>query len=108
MDVLTDSEIDALVAQSKLVKKYATTEDRESACEILSSKLEEAAQKSEQQKETAKPSSKQEKSTLEKVLESPVTKQIGRTAANVITRSLLGALGLGGRSTSRRKTNSWF
>lgn len=108
MDVLTDSEIDTLGAQSKLVKKYATTEDRESACEILSSKLEEAAQRSEQQKETAKPSSKQEKSTLEKVLESPVTKQIGRTAANVITRSLLGALGLGGRSTSRRKTNSWF
>lgn len=108
MDVLTDSEIDNLVNQSKLVKKYATAEDRESACEILTAKLEEAAQKTEQQKEVAKPSSKQEKSTLEQVLESPVAKQVTRTAVNVIARSLLGALGLGGRSSSRRKTSSWF
>jgi DNA helicase HerA-like ATPase len=111
MDVLTDSEIDNLVNQSKLVKKYADVEDRESACEILTAKLEEAAQKTEQQKEEEKPSrasKKEEKSTLEKVLESSVTKQIGRTAANVITRSLLGALGLGGKSSSRKKSSSWF
>ena len=108
MDVLTDSEMNALIDQSKLVKKYAADEDRESACEILTSKLEEAAQKSEQQKESAKPAARPEKSTLEKVLENPVTRQIGRTAASVITRSLLGALGLGGRSSSRRKSNSWF
>jgi hypothetical protein len=110
MDILSDSEIDNLVGQSKLVKKYANDEDRESACEILTAKLEEAAQKTEQQKEEkpAKASRKEEKSTLEKVLESPVTKQIGRTAANVITRSLLGALGLGGKSSSRRKSGSWF
>jgi DNA helicase HerA-like ATPase len=111
MDILSDSEIDNLVNQSKLVKKYASDEDRESACEILTAKLEEAAQKTEQQNEEEKPakaSRKEEKSTLEKVLESPVTKQIGRTAANVITRSLLGALGLGGKSSSRRKSSSWF
>ncbi|OQP60932.1 ATPase [Niastella vici] len=110
MDVLSDAEIDNLVNQSKLVKKYANDEDRESACEILAAKLNDAAQKAEQQKEEEKParsSQKEEKSTLEKVLESPVTKQIGRTAANVITRSLLGALGLGGKS-SRRKSGSWF
>jgi len=107
MDVLTGSEMDTLIDQSKLVKKYAADEDRESACEILTSKLEEAAQRSEQ-KESAKPAAWQEKSTLEKVLENPVTRQIGRTAASVITRSLLGALGLGGRSSSRRKSNSWF
>jgi hypothetical protein len=111
MDVLTDSEIDNLVNQSKLLKKYADVEDRESACEILTAKLEEAAQRTEQQKEEEKPSrasKKEEKSTLEKVLESSVTKQIGRTAANVITRSLLGALGLGGKSSSRKKSSSWF
>jgi DNA helicase HerA-like ATPase len=111
MDVLTDVEIDNLVNQSKLVKKYADVEDRESACEILTAKLEEAAQKTAQQKEEEKPSrasKKEEKSTLEKVLESSVTKQIGRTAASVITRSLLGALGLGGKSSSRKKSNSWF
>ena len=32
----------------------------------------------------------------------------GGAVVNVITRSLLGALGLGGRSSSRRKTSSWF
>ena len=110
MDVLSDIEIDALIGSSKLVKKYAQTEDTESAYEILNAKLEEAAQKAaeeKEEKEAAKPSRKQEKSTVEKVLDNSVTRQIGRTAANVITRSLLGALGLGGRS-SKRKSSSWF
>lgn len=40
MDVLTDSEIDHLVQNSKLVKKYNAVEDRESAYEILTAKLE--------------------------------------------------------------------
>jgi len=110
MDILSEDEINKLVSGSKLVKKYEQVEDSESAYEILTAKLEEAAQKSaekEEAKEEAKPSRKQEKSTIEKVLDNSVTRQIGRTAANVITRSLLGALGLGGRST-RRKKSSWF
>jgi len=36
----------------------------------------------------------QEKSTFEKVLTSPTTKQIGRTFAREITRGILGILGL--------------
>ena len=39
--------------------------------------------------------------------DNPVVKQVGRTAASVITRGLLGALGLGGRST-RKKKSGWF
>jgi uncharacterized protein len=111
MDVLTDSEIDALVTKSKLAKKYAEVEDSQSAYEILTAKLEEAADKTAKVAETKSSSSsaKKEKTTLEKVLDSSVTKQIGRTAANVITRSLLGALGLGGRSSTRsKKSSSWF
>jgi uncharacterized protein len=116
MDVLTDGEIDGLVSRSKLAKKYAETADTESAYEILNAKLEEAAQKTADEKEAkeaekaAKKSSggKQEKSTIEKVLDNSVTRQIGRTAANVITRSLLGALGLGGKSSSKKKSSSWF
>lgn len=110
MDILSDMEIDSLTNASKLVRKYAETEDAESAYEILNAKLEEAAQKAEaekEEKEAAKPSRKQEKSTVEKVLDNPVARQIGRTAANVITRSLLGALGLGGRS-SKKRSSSWF
>ena len=111
MDILSDLEIEGLVKTSKLVKKYAEVEDSESAYEILNAKLEEAAQKAadaKEEKEASKPSRKQEKSTVEKVLDNSVTRQIGRTAAAVITRSLLGALGLGGRSTTRRKKNSWL
>ena len=102
MDVLTDQEIDSLVATSKLVKKYAETIDSKSAYEILNDKLDTA------EKNTATASrgnGKPEKSTLEKVLDSPAARQVERTAASVITRSLLGALGLGGRSS---KKNSWF
>ena len=109
MDILSDGEIDALTGKSKLVKKYAENDDTESAYEILNAKMEEAAAKSEQVVEEKKSSKRAEKSTLEKVLDSSVTRQIGRTAANVITRSLLGALGLGGRSSTRkRKNSSWF
>jgi DNA helicase HerA-like ATPase len=111
MDVLTDGEIDGLVGKSKLAKKYAEVADSESAYEILNAKLEDAAKKTaeeQEEKEQKKSSGKQEKSTIEKVLDNSVTRQIGRTAANVITRSLLGALGLGGRSSSKKKSTSWF
>jgi DNA helicase HerA-like ATPase len=110
MDVLTDAEINDLLAHSKLAKKYADTVDSQSAYEILTAKLEEAAQKSaddQQDPANGRGRVREEKSTLEKVLDSSVTRQIGRTAASMITRSLLGALGLGGRS-SRRKSSGWF
>jgi len=108
MDVLTPSEIDGIVARSKLVKKYEQTADSQSAYEILNAKLEEAAAKTAEAEEKKKPggSRRQEKSTVEKVLDNSVTRQIGRTAANIITRSLLGALGLGGKTT--KKKSSWF
>jgi hypothetical protein len=118
MDVLSDGELDTLVNSSKLVKKYAEVADSESAYEILNDKLEEAAKRTAEEKaekEAAKEekkagggSSKKEKSTIEKVLDNSVTRQIGRTAANVITRSLLGALGLGGKSTKKKSSSSWF
>jgi DNA double-strand break repair helicase HerA and related ATPase len=110
MDILSDSEIESLVSKSRLVKKYEHTDDAESAYEILNAKIEEAAAKTAQVKEEKKISRRPEKTTIEQVLDNSVTRQIGRTAANVITRSLLGALGLGGRSSTRRRKNSssWF
>lgn len=109
MDVLTASEADDIVNNSKLVKKYNREIDNESAYEILTAKLEEAAEKTAQEKEE-KPASKggrqkEEKGILETVLTSSAARQVGRTAANIITRSLLGALGLGGKSS---KKSSWF
>lgn len=102
MDILTPAEISSLVNGSKLRKKYEQTVDTESAYEILNAKLEAAADGKEGDEGDAgarKPSktAKPEKSTLEKILNSGAARQMERTAASIITRSLLGALGMGGR-----------
>ncbi len=96
MDILTPGEIDGIVAKSKIVAKYNQVIDNESAYEILNAKLEEAANNSAQN--TSGSGGKQQPSTIEKILNSNVARQVERTAASVITRSLLGALGLGGRT----------
>jgi hypothetical protein len=74
---------------------------------LLTKKIEVAEQRSgeikqmeEQAKAEKKTSSKPEKTWMD----SPVVKQAGRTAASILTRSLLGVLGLGG-STRRRKSS---
>lgn len=108
MDILNDDEINAITGKSKLAAKYNKAIDSESAYEILTAKLEEAAEKNKVQEEetaAAKPK-KEEKSTLEKVANNTVVKSMVRTAGNTIVRSLLGALGLGGRS--RKKSTGWF
>jgi DNA helicase HerA-like ATPase len=108
MDVLSGTEMDTLVDGSKIAKKYNQEIDNQSAYEILTAKLQEAAEKSAPAAPKATGGKKQpeEKSMLDTVLSSPVAKQVGRTAANLITRSLLGALGLGGRSS--KKSSNWF
>jgi uncharacterized protein len=105
MDVLTDGEIDSLTGKSKLVAKYNQTIDSESAYEILTAKLKAAADEAPEEEKSS--SKKEEKSTLEKVADNTIVKSMVRTAGNTIVRSLLGALGLGGRST-RTKSKSWF
>jgi hypothetical protein len=104
MDILSAEEMDNIVNSSKMVKKYNQEIDNESAYEILNAKLNEAAEKTAAAAPATK-AGKPEKSMLEEVLSSSVAKQVGRTAASMITRSLLGALGLGGKSS---KKGSWF
>jgi len=99
MDVLSEVEIDSLITKSKLVNKYNRVVDNESAYEILNEKLDDAVEKS-----MAKPQKNEAKE--ESIFDSPAMKQAQRTAASIITRSLLGALGLGG--SSKRRKNSWF
>lgn len=114
MDVLESHEINDIVSQSTLVKKYNEVIDRESAYEILGAKIE-AAQEAEQQEKLKKQQEKgrrstsrrAEKSTLEKVLSNTTTRQIGRTVARELTRGLLGALGIN-TSSRRRKRGGWF
>jgi DNA helicase HerA-like ATPase len=96
MGILTETEIQQLVNNSKLASKYNEVIDRESAYEMLTKKIdsidEEEGEKVEAKKE--KTSRRKEKSTIETVLESSITKQIGRTVFKELTRGLLGAFGL--------------
>lgn len=105
MDVLTDSEISSIVNNSKLAAKYNQVIDSNSAYEMLTAKLQEAAANSvttTSRSKTAKP----EESGLEKVANNTIVKSMMRTAGNTIVRSILGSLGLGGRS--KRSSKSWF
>src|ERR1700733_8447133 len=79
MDILTPAEIDAITAKSKLIPKYNQVIDSESAYEILTQKLQDAANKN--PATPAKPGAKPEPSTLDKILNSGAAKQVERTAA---------------------------
>ena len=105
MDVLTDQEIKEIIASSKIATSYNQAVDSKSAYEILNEKLEQAIERENdvEEKEVKKAGSKKE----ETVFDNPVVRQAGRTAASILTRSLLGVLGLGG-STRRRKSRTWF
>lgn len=104
MDILSEKEIDTLVARSELSPRYRTTVDSESAYEILSKKIESAR--------TAAPSPEpgtrrtQPKTTFEKVVTNPVTRSVSTVIAREVTRGLLGVLGI--RTTARKSTKSWF
>src|SRR5580765_2739754 len=90
MDILTSQEIDSLVQKSKLVEKYNQAIDSESAYEILNGKLQQATQQAEQQKQVQQ----QQKTTGrtakkdDSFFDNPAVKQMERTAASVLTRSL--------------------
>ncbi|MBK9939482.1 MAG: DUF853 family protein [Chitinophagaceae bacterium] len=98
MDILTDAEIDNLVAKSKIAAKYNEVIDSKSAYEILTEKLEDAAKREAVTTEEKKTPAKKEKGFFD----DPVVKSMTRTAGNSIVRTLLGVLGLGGRSRSRK------
>lgn len=109
MDVLSASEIESIVHKSELVSFYNEVINRESAYEILTGVLNEAHGE-EQEPEEHEPQARKEKSTFEKIMDSTVTRQVGRTVARELTRGLLGVLGV--KTTVRRKRRSsgfkWF
>jgi DNA helicase HerA-like ATPase len=105
MDILSDQELSALVNASPLAVKYRQTLDSDSAYEMLHAKLrernadEDNPGKSPAERRSARP----EKTTIETILDSSVARQVGRTAASILTRSLLGALGFSGGSRRRNR-----
>jgi DNA helicase HerA-like ATPase len=104
MDILTVAEVQAIVNSSKIQNKYNQVIDSESAYELLTAKLNESESRNQQEQE-AKESNKSTKKE-ETWMDNPAVKQATRTAASILTRSLLGVLGLGG--TTRRRKNSLF
>jgi DNA helicase HerA-like ATPase len=97
MDILSDAELNAAINKSSLLSKYNQSIDSESAYEILTGKLQEAANLSQQTEQKNQQSKKVKPQKETSIFDSPVIHQVERTAASVITRSILGALGLGGR-----------
>ncbi len=114
MDVLSKEEINNLLVQSALVKKYNQEIDRESAFEILNAKLNSANQA--QESAVAKPIARKEANgslnpvpnIITDALGSTAGKQVMRTIAREVTRGLLGVLGLSSGSKRGKKTSSWF
>ncbi len=98
MDVLEQSEINELVANSKLIKKYNKEVDRQSAHEIMTDRLEEFAKREEElEQEEIKIKNTKKKSSsnsVSKALKHPLVKDIGRTVGRELTRGLLGVLGI--------------
>jgi len=108
MDVLTEGEMAKITKASEIYEYYNEEINRESAAEILTKKIEEATQDEEQIETRSDTSSRrQEKSTIEKMMNSSVTRQVGRTVARELTRGLLGMFGIK-TSTPRRKKTGWF
>ena len=105
MGILTEEEIATIVQHSRIRQKYNDAVDSESAYEILNRKLE-SAQEAAEEKKAVKESSKRTAQKEESWMDNPMVKSAGRTAATILTRSLLGVLGLGG--TTRRKSRKLF
>ena len=107
MDILTDGEVAGINVKSKLVDKYSQDIDSNSAYEMLTAKLQEAADRNTPVAGDTIKGVKEEPSMLEKVAGNTIVKSMLRTAGTSIVRGLLGSLGLGGRSRTTKKS-SWF
>lgn len=107
MDVITDNELDEMVSDSKIAKKYNEVIDRESAFEMLQNKVKKAQEISEEEQEEKvdKKSTEKEGGVLDSV-GNVINSPIGKVVMREVTRGLLGVLGLGGSST-RKKRSLW-
>lgn len=105
MGPLSAGEYDSVLASSAFYAKYRDTVDPESAFELLSERMEQQEQEKEAEREEKRPvkgRSRQEKSTFDEVMSSPVAKQVGRE----IVRGVFGMLfGSAPKRSSRRRSS---
>ncbi len=100
MDVLHPEEIQTILKQSSIASHYNKKVNRESAYDILTEKIK-SAHTREKQEELQRQQDlgrrtvgkRNQKSELEKFLQSTTARQIGRTVAREFTRGLMGILG---------------
>lgn len=92
MDILNDAEIYQLTNQSALVQKYETAVNKDSAYEMLTSRMEQAAQNppSNQKTKTVKP----EPGVFETVMKSSAGRTFTNTLMREGARAILGMFGL--------------
>ena len=109
MGPMPDQQYMEVVQSSDLNSKYKETVNPESAYEILNKKLAQALEekaaieeaKIQQKNEQASSSGRHEKSTLEQVLASPITKEVGKQ----LVRGVFGMLfGTATKSTNRKRS----
>lgn len=111
MDVLSDVEITAIIDKSELISKYNEVIDRESAYEMLSSKISQAPQENTATSTNSKPADNQteEKSVIEKAggfVSDVANSSAGKVIIREVTRGILGVLGI--KSSTRRTTRKSF
>lgn len=107
LNVLDPSEIESLVSRSSLVTKYNQTFNRENLETILArrnpSKLPKEKIKKTQREKVKNKTLNRRRSTLENVLNSATSKEIGRTATRVLSQSLFHSIGLTPTRRRRRR-----
>ncbi len=95
MDILNEAEVSDLTSRSALVAKYEESMNKDSAYEMLTTRMEQAVQEAAPQQKTR--TVKEEPGMFENVMKS----RAGRTFATTIAREgakfVLGMFGLGGR-----------
>jgi len=108
MGPLAQQEYQAHLDNSEMNKKYKDVIDPISAFEMLNDKIEAAQKEQEHQeevrkeeKETSRTSTRKEKSTLDEVLASPMSRQIGRELVRGVFGMLFGSAPR--RTTTRRR-----
>lgn len=104
--ILTPEEINQIVSVSSIASKYNEVLDRESAFELLNAKIKSLQEDNTEETSTTttkKKTPKPEKSTIEKISENTLVRQVGRTVFKEVARGLLGVLGIGDK-----KKGNWF
>jgi len=109
MDTISQQELDTLVSSSRLAAKYNSTIDRESAFELLTQKIdnlnenEEIEEHKTGQKTNAKTKIEKDKKGVVESVGDAMNSGVGKVIVRELTRGLLGVLGLGGSTRTKRK-----